>query len=113
VTQDAGDAQGAQARLRNKQTLLDLLCERVRDQSSYTRCAVLQTWAHLAEHRAIPLGHWQMVTGIATGAWQERRRPGSPAGASPLHRRPLLALHAPPARVCFCSPAHGAGRLCC
>ena len=29
--------------------------------------AVLQTWEHLAEMKAIPLGHWQMVTTIATG----------------------------------------------
>ena len=67
---DTADAQGALARLRSKQHLLDLLCERVRDHSSYTRVAVLQAWEYLAEHRAIPLGHWQMVTGIATG---ERR----------------------------------------
>lgn len=109
---DAADAQGAQARLRSKQLLLDMLCERIRhgwavaplrraqhwgaaagplagasprlaspgaaapacvaacrDQSSYTRVAVLQTWEYLAEHRAVPLGHWQMVTNIAVGAW--------------------------------------------
>lgn len=65
---DAADAQGALVRLRNKQTLLDLLCERTRDHSSYTRMAVLQVWEYLAEHRAIPLGHWQVVTGIAAGA---------------------------------------------
>lgn len=38
-----------------------------RDHSSYTRVAVLQTWEYLAEVKAIPLGHWQMVTSIATG----------------------------------------------
>ena len=111
---DAADAQGAQARLRSKQLLLDVLCERIRqvrcpsvmppaskgallaaccdlgkgsqallaptkgggpgaltkcrDQSSYTRVAVLQTWEYLAQNRAIPLGHWQVVTNIATGA---------------------------------------------
>ncbi len=39
-----------------------------RDQSSYTRVAVLQTWEYLAEHRAVPLGHWRSVTEIAKGA---------------------------------------------
>jgi hypothetical protein len=43
-----------------------MLC---RDQSSYTRVAVLQTWAYLAANTAIPLGHWQMVTNIAIGGW--------------------------------------------
>lgn len=38
-----------------------------RDVSSYTRVAVLQTWGYLAEHRALPLGHWQLVTDIAIG----------------------------------------------
>lgn len=113
---DAADAQGAQARLRSKQLLLDMLVERIRcaelwgpystlpalllcllyycrswpacarhacfahmrilapapppcsDVSSYTRVAVLQTWGYLAEHRALPLGHWQLVTDIAIGA---------------------------------------------
>jgi hypothetical protein len=58
---------GAASRLRSKQHLLDVLCDRVRDQSSFTRKAVLQTWQYLAEARAIPLGHWQVVTTIATG----------------------------------------------
>lgn len=59
-------------RLRSKQHLLDILCERVRDQSSYTRKAVLQTWQNLAEQRAIPLGHWLVVTGIATGRLEDK-----------------------------------------
>ncbi|KAL4434047.1 hypothetical protein ABPG75_000488 [Micractinium tetrahymenae] len=69
---DAADAQGAQARLRSKQHLLDLLSERIRDQSSYTRVAVLQTWEYLAEHRAIPLGHWRSVTAIAKGRLEDK-----------------------------------------
>ncbi|KAL4446838.1 hypothetical protein ABPG77_008082 [Micractinium sp. CCAP 211/92] len=69
---DAADAQGAQARLRTKQHLLDLLRERIRDQSSYTRVAVLQTWEYLAEHRAVPLGHWRSVTEIAKGRLEDK-----------------------------------------
>ena len=70
-TADAADAQRA-AHLRSKQHLLDILCERVRDQSSFTRKAVLQTWAYLAENRAVPLGHWQVVTSIAVGRLEDK-----------------------------------------
>ena len=69
---DAADAQGAASRLRSKQHLLDILCERVRDQSSFTRKAVLQTWQYLAENRAVPLGHWQVVTSIAVGRLEDK-----------------------------------------
>lgn len=69
---DAADAQGAASRLRSKQHLLDILCERVRDQSSFTRKAVLQTWQYLAENRAVPLGHWQVVTSIAIGRLEDK-----------------------------------------
>lgn len=63
---------GALSRLRSKQHLLDVLCERVRDQSSYVRKAVLQTWQYLAAARAIPLGHWQVVTDVATGRLEDK-----------------------------------------
>lgn len=69
---EAADAQGAAARLRSKQHLLEILCERIRDQSSFTRKAVLQTWQYLAEHRAIPLGHWQVVTEMAIGRLEDK-----------------------------------------
>jgi condensin complex subunit 1 len=70
---EAKEDQGAvMARLRSKQHLLDILCERIRDQSSYTRKAVLQTWQYLAEQRAIPLGHWLVVTTIATGRLEDK-----------------------------------------
>ena len=66
------DTEATIARLRTKQHLLDILCERTRDQSSYTRKAVLQTWEQLAQNRAIPLGHWQVVTSIATGRLEDK-----------------------------------------
>ena len=40
----------------------------MRDSSAYTRARVLQTWGHLAEASAIPLGHWVCVTELAVGA---------------------------------------------
>ena len=59
---------GTKARLRSKHNLLATLVERVRDSSAYTRARVLQTWSHLAEAAAIPLGHWVCVTELAVGA---------------------------------------------
>ena len=58
---------GTHARLRSKQQLLNTLVERVRDQNAYTRARVLQTWMHLAERKALPLGHWVCVTQLAVG----------------------------------------------
>ena len=58
-----------------------MLC---RDQSSYTRMAVLQTWVYLAGAHAIPLGHWQLVTNIATGGRMVGRAGlGGPLGCLP------------------------------
>ena len=67
---------GASARLRAKQGLLATLLERARDANAYTRARVLQTWAHLAQGAAIPLGHWVAVTELAIGA------PGAPGPLS-------------------------------
>ena len=36
------------------------------------RVAVLKTWVYLAEHRAIPLGHWLLVTGVARGRLEDK-----------------------------------------
>lgn len=69
---EVGNAEAAALRLRSKQHLLDILCERIRDQSSFVRKTVLQTWAFLAENRAIPLGHWQVVTTTATGRLEDK-----------------------------------------
>ena len=58
---------GAHARLRGKAGLLGTLVERVRDSNAYTRARALQTWGHLAQASAIPLGHWVCVTQLAAG----------------------------------------------
>ena len=65
---------GTKARLRSKHNLLATLVERVRDSSAYTRARVLQTWGHLAEASAIPLGHWVCVTELAVGALPSHHR---------------------------------------
>lgn len=49
------------------QAMLDTLLERARDVNSYTRARVLQTWAFLAESRAIPLGTYLAVSELAVG----------------------------------------------
>ena len=69
----AGHA-GTKARLRSKHNLLATLVERVRDSSAYTRARVLQTWSHLSEASAIPLGHWVCVTDLAVGTLPSRGR---------------------------------------
>ena len=58
---------GTKARLRSKHNLLAILVERVRDSNAYTRARVLQTWSHLAEASAVPLGHWVCVTELTVG----------------------------------------------
>ncbi|KAL6778710.1 hypothetical protein ACKKBF_B04955 [Auxenochlorella protothecoides x Auxenochlorella symbiontica] len=71
------------ARLRGKQHLLDVLTQRVRDTSSYTRRACLAAWQGLAETRTLPLGHWAAVTDIAVGRLEDK---------SSLVRREALRL---------------------
>ena len=53
--------------LRAKQGFLDLLVERVHDVSAFTRARVLQTWASMAEKKAVPLSHWLVVADLAIG----------------------------------------------
>jgi condensin complex subunit 1 len=52
--------------------MLDTLLERARDVNSYTRARVLQTWAFLAESRAIPLGTYLVVSELAVGRLQDK-----------------------------------------
>ena len=59
---------GSHARLRSMQTLLDTLMARARDQTSWTRACVCRTWASLAEHGKVPMGHWNAVADVAIGA---------------------------------------------
>lgn len=58
--------------LRTKQGFLDLLVERVHDTSAFTRARVLNTWATMAEAKAIPLSHWLIVTDLAIGRLNDK-----------------------------------------
>ena len=83
---------GTTARLRSKQQLLQTLVDRVRDQNAYTRARVLQTWGHLAEKKAIPLGHWVCVTQIAVGTGSNAAQFGSQAAVAAVHNLLLCML---------------------
>lgn len=50
---------------RTRDSLLELLLERVNDVNSFTRSKVLQTWKELAEAKAIPVKLYSMVAAIA------------------------------------------------
>lgn len=52
--------------------MLDILLERARDQSAYTRSKVLQTWANLCEESAVSMGHWNLVASIAAGRLEDK-----------------------------------------
>lgn len=67
------DAAGDEmARLRSKQGMVDILLERARDKSSYTRSKVLQTWAHLCVESAVSIGHWNLVARVAAGRLEDK-----------------------------------------
>ena len=83
---DGGDAEppaSHAARLRTKAHLLDVLTERARDVSAFTRARVLAAWAYLADKGALPLGHWDAVTRVAIGRLDDK---------AALVRRGALAL---------------------
>jgi len=58
--------------LRAKQGFLDALVERVHDVSAFTRARVLNTWAQMAEQKAIPLSHWLIVCDLAIGRLSDK-----------------------------------------
>ncbi|KAG0630533.1 hypothetical protein M758_1G185600, partial [Ceratodon purpureus] len=67
------DAAGDEmARLRSKQGMVDILLERARDKSSYTRSKVLQTWASLCVESAVSIGHWNLVARVAAGRLEDK-----------------------------------------
>ncbi|GBG66498.1 hypothetical protein CBR_g63081 [Chara braunii] len=68
----SGPAIGDQGALRSKQGLLDVLVERLRDTSAYTRGKVLQTWAYLCEENAVPLGHLNHVAELGAGRLRDK-----------------------------------------
>ncbi|CAN4109193.1 unnamed protein product [Withania somnifera] len=59
-------------RLRTKQAMLEILLERCRDVSAYTRSRVLQVWAELCEEHSISIGMWNEVAEVAAGRLEDK-----------------------------------------
>ena len=57
---------------RGRSALLDILTERVRDSSSFTRVAVLKAWATVVEADCLPLERFLPVTALAIGRLQDK-----------------------------------------
>lgn len=51
--------------IRTRDDMLDILVERTRDTSSYTRCAVLRTWSYLVEEEALPVDRIGSIAEVA------------------------------------------------
>ncbi|XP_047316811.1 condensin-1 complex subunit CAP-D2 isoform X2 [Impatiens glandulifera] len=59
-------------RLRTKQAMLDILVERCRDVSAYTRSRVMQVWTELCEEYSISIGLWNEVSSVASGRLEDK-----------------------------------------
>ncbi|XP_010672998.2 condensin-1 complex subunit CAP-D2 [Beta vulgaris subsp. vulgaris] len=59
-------------RLRTKQAMLEILLERCRDVSAYTRSRVLQVWSELCEEHSVPIGLWNEVAALAAGRLEDK-----------------------------------------
>ncbi|XP_016457670.2 condensin-1 complex subunit CAP-D2-like [Nicotiana tabacum] len=59
-------------RLRTKQAMLEILLERCRDVSAYTRSRVLQVWAELCEEHSVSIGMWNEVAAVAAGRLEDK-----------------------------------------
>ncbi|TYK25536.1 condensin complex subunit 1 [Cucumis melo var. makuwa] len=70
------DIEGEQScksvRLRSKQAMLEILLERCRDVSAYTRSRVLQVWAELCEEHSVSIGLWNEVAAVAAGRLEDK-----------------------------------------
>ncbi|XP_027364340.1 condensin complex subunit 1 [Abrus precatorius] len=69
---DAGEVTSKSIRLRTKQAMLEILLERCRDVSAYTRSRVLQVWAELCEEHSISIGLWNKVAEVAAGRLEDK-----------------------------------------
>lgn len=57
---------------KTRDSLFDLLTERIHDVSSYTRAAVLKAWVHLIENDSIPADRFLSVTKLAIDRLQDK-----------------------------------------
>ncbi|KAK3009796.1 hypothetical protein RJ639_015159, partial [Escallonia herrerae] len=67
-----GEVSSKCIRLRTKQAMLEILLERCRDVSAYTRSRVLQVWAELSEEHSISIGLWNEVAAVAAGRLEDK-----------------------------------------
>lgn len=67
-----GDVSTKSLRLRTKQAMLEILLERCRDVSAYTRSRVLQVWAELCEEHSVSIGLWNEVASISAGRLEDK-----------------------------------------
>lgn len=69
---DEGDVSSKSVRLRTKQAMLEILLERCRDVSAYTRSRVLHVWAELCEEHSLSIGLWNEVAEVAAGRLEDK-----------------------------------------
>ncbi|GLT95831.1 hypothetical protein SLE2022_134920 [Rubroshorea leprosula] len=67
-----GEMSSKSVRLRTKQAMLEILLERCRDISAYTRSRVLQVWAELCEEHSVSIGLWNEVAAVAAGRLEDK-----------------------------------------
>ncbi|KAG8372081.1 hypothetical protein BUALT_Bualt12G0029400 [Buddleja alternifolia] len=67
-----GEVSSKSQRLRTKQAMLEILLERCRDVSAYTRSRVLQVWAELCEEHSVSIGLWNEVATMASGRLEDK-----------------------------------------
>ncbi|KAL7097778.1 hypothetical protein ACP275_10G163900 [Erythranthe tilingii] len=67
-----GEVSSKSIRLRTKQAMLEILLERCRDVSAYTRSRVLQVWAELCEEHSVSIGLWNEVATVASGRLEDK-----------------------------------------
>lgn len=69
---DEGEVSSKSVRLRTKQAMLEILLERCRDVSAYTRSRVLQVWSELCEEHSVLIGLWNEVATVAAGRLEDK-----------------------------------------
>ncbi|GMH29408.1 hypothetical protein Nepgr_031251 [Nepenthes gracilis] len=67
-----GEVSSKSVRLRTKQAMLEILLERCRDVSAYTRSRVLQVWSELCKEHSVSIGMWNEVAAVAAGRLEDR-----------------------------------------
>ncbi|CAN0890701.1 Condensin-1 complex subunit CAP-D2 [Linum grandiflorum] len=67
-----GEVSSKSVRLRTKQAMLEILLERCRDVSAYTRSKTLHVWGELCQEHSISIGLWNEVAVVATGRLEDK-----------------------------------------